>query len=44
LAVAAMQTILPSIEIAPGRIIGLDPHTRTTPPLLSMIVSTATMA
>ena len=33
-AVAAMQTILPTIEVAPGRVIGLDPHTRTAPPPL----------
>jgi hypothetical protein len=31
--IAALQTILPSLEIAPGRVLGLDPHPRTAPPL-----------
>ena len=38
--VAAMQTILPSIEIAPGVVIGLDPNPRTAQPLLCNLTIT----
>ena len=31
--VAAMQTILPSLEVGSGRILGLDPHPRASAPL-----------
>ena len=38
--IAALQTILPSLEIAPGRVLGLDPHARTTPALFCDITIT----
>ena len=40
LAIAALQTILPTLEVAPGQIIGLDPHARSSPPPLCDIAIT----
>jgi hypothetical protein len=38
--VAAMQTIMPSIELAPSRVIGFDPNPRTqAPPLCDVSIS-----
>jgi hypothetical protein len=34
IAIAALQLILPSIEIVPRRILGIDPNPRTAPPLI----------
>ncbi len=38
--IGALQTMLPSFEIAPGRVLGLDPHIRTVPPLFCDIAIT----